>query len=143
MLIFDNLSDINAIYGILQKVGDECNYYWQDSDEIDHEKAEYSAHIELQKYLIKHRFIDSGYDLVKLTYHLKELYPTTPVAEENNRQYHEVLNRLDEKTQRKFLWDIHKMEKDTGEKLDKSTKFNMALQVLLNEKEIIDDEEFE
>lgn len=133
MLIFDNLSDINAIYGILSKVGEECNYYWRNSDEIDHEKAEYSAHTELREYLIKHRFIDSGYDLAKLTYHLKDLYPTTPVAEENNRQYHEVLNRLDESTQRNLLWDIHKMEKDIGEKLDKSTKFNMALDKLLEE----------
>jgi len=141
MLIFDNLSDINAIYGILSKVGEECNYYWRDSDEIDYDKAEYSSHLELQEYLIKHRFIDSGYDLVKLTYHLKELYPTTPVAEENNRQYHEVLNRLDESTKRNLLWDIHKMEKDTGEKLDKSTRFNMALELLLDEKEFTDDEE--
>ncbi len=141
MLIFDNLSDINAMYGILQKVGEECNYYWRNSNEIDHEKAEYSSHLELREYLIKHRFIDSGYDLVKLTYHLKELYPTTPVAEENNRQYHEVLNRLDERTQRKFLWDIHKMEKDVGEKLDKSTKFNMALELLLKENNIDAEEE--
>ena len=138
MLIFDNLSDINAIYGILSKVGEECNYYWRNSDEIDHEKAEYSAHIELRDYLIKHRFIDSGYDLAKLTYHLKDLYPTTPVAEENNRQYHEVLNRLDESTQRNLLWDIHKMEKDIGEKLDKSTKFNMALDKLLEERDYED-----
>ena len=138
MLIFDNLSDINAIYGILQKVGEECNYYWRNSDEIDHEKSEYSAHIELRDYLIAHRFIDSGYDLVKLTYHLKELYPTTPVAEENNRQYHEVLNRLDESTQRSLLWDIHKMEKNIGEKLDKSTKFNMALDKLLEERDYED-----
>ena len=138
MLIFDNLSDINAIYGILSKVGEECNYYWRNSDEIDHEKSEYSAHIELRDYLIAHRFIDSGYDLVKLTYHLKELYPTTPVAEENNRQYHEVLNRLDESTQRSLLWDIHKMEKDIGEKLDKSTKFNMALDKLLDERDYED-----
>ena len=138
MLIFDNLSDINAIYGILSKVGEECNYYWRNSDEIDHEKAEYSAHIELREYLIAHRFIDSGYDLVKLTYHLKDLYPTTPVAEENNRQYHEVLNRLDESTQRSLLWDIHKMEKDIGEKLDKSTKFNMALDKLLEERDYED-----
>tara|TARA_X000000368_G_scaffold292615_1_gene232640 strand:- start:972 stop:1388 length:417 start_codon:yes stop_codon:yes gene_type:complete len=138
MLIFDNLSDINAIYGILSKVGEECNYYWRNSDEIDHEKSEYSAHIELRDYLIAHRFIDSGYDLVKLTYHLKELYPTTPVAEENNRQYHEVLNRLDESTQRSLLWDIHKMEKDIGEKLDKSTKFNMALDKLLEERDYED-----
>lgn len=138
MLIFDNLSDINAIYGILSKVGEECNYYWRNSDEIDHEKAEYSAHTELREYLIKHRFIDSGYDLAKLTYHLKDLYPTTPVAEENNRQYHEVLNRLDESTQRNLLWDIHKMEKDIGEKLDKSTKFNMALDKLLEERDYED-----
>ena len=33
------------------------------------------------------------------------------------------------------------MEKDIDEKLDKSTKFNMALQVLLDEKEFTDDEE--
>lgn len=137
-LIFDNLSDINAIYGILSKAGEECNYYWRNSDEIDHEKAEYSSHLELREYLIKNRFIDSGYDLVKLTYHLKDLYPTTPVAEENNRQYHEVLNRLDESTQRSLLWDIHKMEKDIGEKLDKSTKFNMALDKLLEERDYED-----
>jgi len=141
MLIFDNLSDINAIYGILQKVGEECNYFWRNSSEVDHEKSEFTALKELEEYLIKHRYIDSGYDLVELTYHLKDLYPTTPVAEENNRQYHEVLNRLDESTRRNFLWDIHKMEKDVGEKLDKSTKFNMALQVLLDEKEFTDDEE--
>ncbi len=141
MLIFDNVSDINAIYGILQKVADECNYYWENSSEIDYDKAEYGSHLELQEYLIKHRFIDSGYDLVRLTYHLRDLYPTTLVAEENNRQYHEVLNKLDERTKRNLLWDIHKMEKDTGEKLDKSTRFNMALELLLKEKEFTDDEE--
>tara|TARA_R100001129_G_scaffold82779_1_gene56370 strand:- start:1215 stop:1640 length:426 start_codon:yes stop_codon:yes gene_type:complete len=141
MLIFDNLSDINAIYGILQKVGDECNYYWNNSDEIDYDKAEYGSHLELQEYLIKHRFIDSGYDLVKLTYHLRDLYPTTPVAEENNRQYHEVLNRLDESTRRNFLGDIHKIEKDVGENLDKSTKFNMALELLLKENNVDVEEE--
>ena len=138
MLIFDNLSDINAIYGILQKVGEECNYFWRNSDEIDHEKSEFTALKELEEYLIKHRYIDSGYDLAKLTYYLKDLYPTTPVAEENNRQYHEVLNKLDESTQRNLLWDIHIMEKDIGEKLDKSTKFNMALNKLLEERDYED-----
>jgi len=141
MLIFDNLSDINAIYGILSKVGEECNYYWRNSDEVDHEKAEYGSNLELREYLISHGYIDSGYDLVRLTYHLKDLYPTTPVAEENNRQYHEVLNRLDERTQRNLLWEIHKMEKDVGEKLDKSTKFNMALDKLLDENNFEEDEE--
>ena len=141
MLICANVSDINAIYGILQKVADECNYYWENSNEIDYDKAEYGSHCELQEYLIKHRFIDSGYDLVKLTYHLRDLYPTTLVAEENNRQYHEVLNKLDESTRRNLLWDIHKMEKDTGEKLDKSTRFSMALELLLKKNNVDVEEE--
>jgi hypothetical protein len=33
------------------------------------------------------------------------------------------------------------MEKDVGEKLDKSTKFNMALDKLLNENNFEEDEE--
>ena len=37
MLIFDNLSDINTIYGILSKVGEK---YWRNSDEM---KSEFTA----------------------------------------------------------------------------------------------------
>ena len=32
MIILDDLKDINAIYGILEKVGSEVNnYYWRDN----------------------------------------------------------------------------------------------------------------
>ena len=132
MLIFDNLSDINAIYGILQKVGEECNYYWRNSNEVDHEKSEFTALKELEEYLIKHRFIDSGYDLAKLTYGLVNLYPLTEVSEENNRQYQSVLLKLTDGQRSEHLFEVRELEKDTGDKVKMSTKFDMALERLLN-----------
>ena len=40
MLIFKDLDDINAVYGLLAKVADEVNdYYWHNDNEVDHERA--------------------------------------------------------------------------------------------------------
>tara|TARA_E500000318_G_scaffold104223_1_gene109976 strand:+ start:353 stop:751 length:399 start_codon:yes stop_codon:yes gene_type:complete len=131
MLLFNNLDDINAVYGLLSKVADEVNdYYWHNDNEIDPERA-----VELEKlrnYLVERGYIDKNYDLARLTYSFHELYPASPVTQENDRQYHSVLNKLDDDVRRSFLWDIRNMEKDTEEKLDKSVKFDMALKLLLN-----------
>ena len=131
MLLFNNLDDINAVYGLLSKVADEVNdYYWHNDNEIDPERA-----VELEKlrnYLVERGYIDKNYDLARLTYSFHELYPASPVTQENDRQYHSVLNKLDDDVRRSFLWDIRNMEKDTGEKVDKSVKFDMALKLLLN-----------
>jgi len=131
MLLFNNLDDINAVYGLLAKVADEVNdYYWHNDNEIDPERA-----VELEKlrnYLVERGYIDKNYDLARLTYSFHELYPASPVTQENDRQYHSVLNKLDDDVRRSFLWDIRNMEKDTEEKVDKSVKFDMALKLLLN-----------
>tara|TARA_R110002020_G_scaffold197653_1_gene398751 strand:+ start:532 stop:930 length:399 start_codon:yes stop_codon:yes gene_type:complete len=131
MLLFNNLDDINAVYGLLSKVADEVNdYYWHNDNEIDPERA-----VELEKlrnYLVERGYIDKNYDLARLTYSFHELYPASPVTQENDRQYHSVLNKLDDDVRRSFLWDIRNMEKDTEEKVDKSVKFDMALKLLLN-----------
>ncbi len=121
---------MNAIFGILRKVADQVNdYYWRNNSEVDYERA--SDLRDLEEYLIKHNYIDSGFDLAKLTYKMLELYPQSVTTVENNRQYHEVLNKLDEDVRRTLLWDMRNMEKDSGEKLDKSVRFNMALEKLL------------
>tara|TARA_R100000654_G_scaffold32029_1_gene56955 strand:+ start:732 stop:1163 length:432 start_codon:yes stop_codon:yes gene_type:complete len=134
MLIFNNLNDINAVYGILEKVANEVNdYYWRNNSEVDLERA--SELRDLEEYLISHGYIDKSYDLAKLTYSFLELYPQSVQAQENNRQYHEVLNKLSDSVKGKLLWDIRNMEKNTGEKVDKSIKFNMALERLLGERE--------
>ena len=134
MLIFNNLNDINAVYGILEKVANEVNdYYWKNNSEVDLERA--SELRDLEKHLIERGYIDKSYDLAKLTYSFLELYPQSVQAQENNRQYHEVLNKLSDSVKGKLLWDIRNMEKDTGEKVDKSIKFNMALERLLGERE--------
>ena len=75
------------------------------------------------------------------TYSFHELYPASPVTQENNRQYHAVLNKLDNDVRRQLLWDMRNIEKDTGEKLDKSVRFNMALEKLLNENNFTENEE--
>jgi hypothetical protein len=134
MLIFNNLNDINAVSGILEKVANEVNdYRWQNNNSVDYERA--SALRDLEDYLISHGYIDKSYDLAKLTYNLLDLYPQSIQAQENNRQYHEVLNKLSDNAKSTLLWDIRNMEKDTGEKVDKSIKFNMALERLLGERE--------
>jgi len=134
MLIFNNLNDINAVYGILEKVANEVNnYYWKNNSNVDLERA--SELRDLEKHLIERGYIDKSYDLAKLTYSFLELYPQSVQAQENNRQYHEVLNKLSDSVKGKLLWDIRDMEKDTGEKVDKSIKFNMALERLLGERE--------
>ena len=142
MIILDDLKDINAIYGILEKVGSEVNnYYWRDNSSVDYERAG-ELH-KLEKHLIERGYIDSDYDLAELTYKFLDLYPQSITARENNRQYHEVLNKLDERVRGELLYKICIMEKDTGERLDKSVKFNMALDCLLEQYEFseeIDDE---
>lgn len=130
-MMIKNLKDMNAIYGILEKVANEVNdYYWRSNSEVDLERA--SELRDLEKHLIERGYIDSGYDLAQLTYQLLDLYPQSETAFENNRQYHEVLNKLDDRTKSTLLWDIRNIEKDTGERLDKSMKFNMALERLLD-----------
>ena len=120
-MIVKNLKDMNAIFGILEKVGSEVNsYYWRDDAHVDIERA--SELRDLQDHLIKRGYIDSSYDLAKLTYSFLDMYPQSETAIENNRQYHEVLNKLDDKTKSTLLWDIRNIEKDTGERLDKSMK---------------------
>ena len=134
MLIFKDLDDINAVYGLLSKVADEVNdYYWHNDNEVDYERA--SELHKLRDYLVQHGYIDKNYDLARLTYSFHELYPASPVTQENNRQYHAVLNKLDNDVRRQLLWDMRNIEKDTGEKLDKSVRFNMALEKLLQEEE--------
>ena len=126
-MLITNLKEMNAIYGILSKVADEVNnYYWRNNSEVDLERA--SALRDLEEYLINHNYIDSGFDLAALTYKMLDLYPQSVTTVENNRQYHEVLNKLDEDVRRTLLWDMRNMEKDSGEKLDKSVRFNMALE---------------
>ena len=130
-MMIKNLKDMNAIYGILEKVANEVNdYYWRSNSEVDLERA--SELRDLEKHLIERGYLDSGYDLAQLTYQLLDLYPQSETAFENNRQYHEVLNKLDDRTKSTLLWDIRNIEKDTGESLDKSMKFNMALERLLD-----------
>ena len=130
-MMIKNLKDMNAIYGILEKVANEVNdYYWRSNSEVDLERA--SELRDLEKHLIERGYIDSGYDLAQLTYQLLDLYPQSETAFENNRQYHEVLNKLDDRTKSTLLWDIRNIEKDTGERLDKSMTFNMALERLLD-----------
>ena len=134
MIILDDLKDINAVYGILEKVGSEVNnYYWHNNSEVDYERAG-ELH-KLEKHLIERGYIDSDYDLAQLTYKFLDLYPQSITARENNRQYHVVLNKLDDRVRRELLYDIRMMEKDSGEKLDKSVKFNMALDCLLKQYE--------
>ena len=89
----------------------------------------------LEKHLIERGYIDSDYDLAQLTYKFLDLYPQSITTQENNRQYHEVLNKLDERVQRELFYEIRMMEKDSGERLDKSVKFNMALDYLLKQYE--------
>ena len=130
-MMIKNLKDMNAIYGILEKVANEVNdYYWRSNSEVDLERA--SELRDLEKHLIERGYIDSGYDLARLTYQLLDLYPQSETAFENNRQYHEVLNKLDDRTKSTLLWDIRNIEKDTGERLDKSMKCTMALERLLD-----------
>ena len=130
-MMIKNLKDMNAIYGILEKVANEVNdYYWRSNSEVDLERA--SELRDLEKHLIERGYIDSGYDLARLTYKLLDLYTQSETAFENNRQYHELLNKLDDRTKSTLLWDIRNIEKDTGERLDKSMKFNMALERLLD-----------
>mgnify|MGYP003130711853 FL=1 len=142
MIILDDLKDINAVYGILEKIGSEVNnYYWHNNSEVDYERAG-ELH-KLEKHLIERGYIDSDYDLAQLTYKFLDLYPQSITTQENNRQYHEVLNKLDERVQRELFYEIRMMEKDSGERLDKSVKFNMALDCLLKQYEFseeIDDE---
>ena len=134
MLIFKDLDDINAVYGLLAKVADEVNdYYWHNSSEVDHERA--GELYKLRDYLVQHGYINKDYDLARLTYSFHGLYPASVVTQENNRQYHAVLNKLDHDVRRQLLWDMRNIEKDTGEKLDKSIRFNMALEKLLQEEE--------
>ena len=134
MIILDDLKDINAVYGILEKIGSEVNnYYWHNNSEVDYERAG-ELH-KLEKHLIERGYIDSDYDLAQLTYKFLDLYPQSITAQENNRQYHEVLNKLDERVQRELFYEIRMMEKDSGERLDKSVKFNMALDCLLKQYE--------
>jgi len=134
MIILDDLKDINAVYGILEKIGSEVNnYYWHNSSEVDYERAG-ELH-KLEKHLIERGYIDSDYDLAQLTYKFLDLYPQSITTQENNRQYHEVLNKLDERVQRELFYEIRMMEKDSGERLDKSVKFNMALDYLLKQYE--------
>lgn len=134
MIILDDLKDINAVYGILEKIGSEVNnYYWHNSSEVDYERAG-ELH-KLEKHLIERGYIDSDYDLAQLTYKFLDLYPQSITTQENNRQYHEVLNKLDERVQRELFYEIRMMEKDSGERLDKSVKFNMALDCLLKQYE--------
>ena len=134
MLIFKDLDDINAVYGLLAKVADEVNdYYWHNSSEVDHERA--GELYKLRDYLVQHGYINKDYDLARLTYSFHGLYPASVVTQENNRQYHAVLNKLDDDVRRQLLWDMRNIEKDTGEKLDKSIRFNMALEKLLQEEE--------
>ena len=129
-MLITNLKEMNAIYGILEKVANEVNdYYWRNNSEVDYERA--SALRDLQEYLIERGYIDSGFDLTELTYKMLDLYPQSVTTVENNRQYHEVLNKLDDDVRRTLLWDMRNMEKDSGEKLDKSIRFNMALKKLL------------
>lgn len=129
-MLITNLKEMNAIYGILEKVANEVNdYYWRNNSEVDYERA--SALRDLQEYLIERGYIDSGFDLTELTYKMLDLYPQSVTTVENNRQYHEVLNKLDDDVRRTLLWDMRNMEKDSGEKLDKSIRFNMALEKLL------------
>jgi len=142
MIILDDLKDINAVYGILEKIGSEVNnYYWHNNSEVDYERAG-ELH-KLEKHLIERGYIDSDYDLAQLTYKFLDLYPQSITARENNRQYHEVLNKLDDRVKRELLYYIRMTEKDTGERLDKSVKFNMALDCLLEQyesSEEVDDE---
>tara|TARA_R100001509_G_scaffold136226_1_gene90071 strand:+ start:408 stop:836 length:429 start_codon:yes stop_codon:yes gene_type:complete len=134
MIILDDLKDINAVYGILEKIGSEVNnYYWHNNSEVDYERAG-ELH-KLEKHLIERGYIDSDYDLAQLTYKFLDLYPQSITTQENNRQYHEVLNKLDERVQRELFYEIRMMEKDSGERLDKSVKFNMALDYLLKQYE--------
>ena len=132
MIVFDNQSDINAVHGILQKVAEEVNsYYWHRDSEVDLERA--SELRELREHLIKRGYIDSGYDLAKLTYGLVNLYPLTEVSEENNRQYQSVLLKLTDLQRSDHLWEVREIEKDTGDKVKMSTKFDMALNKLLKD----------
>lgn len=132
MIVFDNQSDINAVQGILQKVAEEVNsYYWHRDSEVDIERA--SELENLREHLIKNGYIDSGYDLAKLTYGLVNLYPLTEVSEENNRQYQSVLLKLTDRQRSEHLWEVREIEKDTGDKVKMSTKFDMALNKLLKD----------
>ena len=109
MLIFKHLDDINAVYGLLAKVADEVNdYYWHNDCEVDPERA--GALEELRAHLIKWGYIDKSYDLARLTYSFHGLYPASPVTQENNRQYHAVLNKLDDDVRRQLLWDMRNIE---------------------------------
>ena len=139
MIVFDNQSDINAVQGILQKVAEEVNsYYWHRDSEVDLERA--SELRNLREHLIKRGYIDSGYDLARLTYGLVNLYPLTEVSEENNRQYQSVLLKLTDGQRGQHLYEVRELEKDTEDKVKMSTKFDMALQKLLDSS--IDDSEY-
>ena len=60
-MMIKNLKDMNAIYGILEKVANEVNdYYWRSNSEVDLERA--SELRDLEKHLIERGYIDSGYD---------------------------------------------------------------------------------
>jgi len=134
MLIFNKLDDINAVYGILYKVANEVNdYYWHTDSVVDPERA--AALDDLRFYLIDHGYIDKGYDLAELSFSFLHLYPASSVNQENDRQYHAVLNKLSDVEKSQFLWDIRKMEQETGDTIAKSVKFDMALKLVLNDEE--------
>ena len=114
MIILDDLKDINAVYGILEKIASEVNnYYWRDNSSVDYERAG-ELH-KLEKHLIERGYIDSDYDLAQLTYKFLDLYPQSITTQENNRQYHEVLNKLDDRVKRELLYDIRTVEWEVKE----------------------------
>ena len=62
------------------------------------------------------------------------------MSEENNRQYQSVLLKLTDGQRGQHLYEVRELEKDTGDKVKMSTKFDMALQKLLDSS--IDDSEY-
>ena len=55
------------------------------------------------------------------------------IKEENNRQYQSVLLKLTDLQRSDHLWEVREIEKDTGDKVKMSTKFDMALNKLLKD----------
>ena len=61
-----------VIKAILQTVSDNCNYYWKNESEIDHEKIEYENYLKLKKDMEYHIELKRyDVDLMKLLYELK------------------------------------------------------------------------
>tara|TARA_R100001460_G_scaffold52489_3_gene91298 strand:+ start:1363 stop:1803 length:441 start_codon:yes stop_codon:yes gene_type:complete len=130
MIIFENENEANAVRGILEYVATETNYYWRDDSEVEHDKPRYSEYMDLRKRLISGGYISEEFDLAQVLYKFLDLYPSSAQSTEDTRQYMSVVTKLTDKNLNRLSDRLYKLTEKRTKKVDRSTQFDVALDIL-------------